>query len=71
MKARTLLGGQTPANAKTATRLAWPASRDAREFRFELRFASLLGLELEIGYFVIVVTFKFCTGRCYMSRVAA
>ena len=57
------LGGQTPAQAKTATALAWPASRDAREFRFGLRFACLLWLELGGGYFVILVIFKFFIGQ--------
>ena len=60
---RILLGGQTPANAKTATALAWPASRDAREIRLGLWFACLLWLELGFGYFVILVIFKFFIGQ--------
>ena len=56
------MGGQTLAEAETATPLAGPANRGSRIFALDCLNASLFGQHFSGDYFVVVSIFKFCVG---------
>ena len=64
------LGGQTLAEAETATPLAGPANRGSRIFALDRQMLPVLGWNFFV-YLVALVTFKFCAVGTGRSRGAA